>query len=163
MRIERIAIMRISAGKIISVFAHIERAEQHRAGSLHPRDERRILPCRRMIAIDLGAGARDQAIHLKQILDREGNAGTRRQRLALRARCINGFGVEIVFILLVLIQIVFIVLVAVRRGVSKVGGLEGALGFDFGEGMGDIFDGVPDFAGDEDGGGGVGGRTAWAG
>jgi len=68
------------------------------------------------------------------------------------------FGVEIVLILLVIIQIVFVVLVAVRRGVSKVGGLEGALGFDFGEGMGDIFDGVPDFAGDEDGGGGVGGE-----
>jgi hypothetical protein len=28
----------------------------------------------------------------KQILDREGNASKRRQRLALRARCINGFG-----------------------------------------------------------------------
>lgn len=34
--------------------------------------------------------------------------------------------------------------------------MEGALFFDFGEGVGDIFDGVPDFAGDEDGGGGVG-------
>jgi hypothetical protein len=92
MRIERIAIMRISAGKIIGVFAHIERAEQHRAGSLHPRDERRILLRGRMIAIDFGPGTRDQAIHVKQVLDREGNTGKRRQGLALRARCINGIG-----------------------------------------------------------------------
>ena len=65
------------------------------------------------------------------------------------------FGVEIVVFILVIIHIVF---VAVGRGECEVGGLEGALGFDFGEGVGDIFDGVPDFAGDEDGSGGVGGE-----
>ena len=46
-----------------------------------------------MIAINLGTSTRDQAIHVKQILDRKGHTGERRQGLALRARRINGISV----------------------------------------------------------------------
>ena len=41
-RVARRSVMGVLAGEIIGVFAHVERAEQHGAGRLHPRDQRGV-------------------------------------------------------------------------------------------------------------------------
>ena len=75
--------MHVLAGEIVGVFAHVERADQHRAGGFEPRDQRRVVRGRRRAAVDLGAGAGRQAGDVEQVLDREGHAGER-QVLAVR-------------------------------------------------------------------------------
>ena len=44
--------MDVLAGEVVGVFAHVEGAEEHRAGGLQPRDQRRIPLGRRQFAID---------------------------------------------------------------------------------------------------------------
>ena len=34
------AVVHVLAGEVVGVFAHVERADQHRAGGLQPRDQR---------------------------------------------------------------------------------------------------------------------------
>ena len=92
--------MHILAGEIVGVFAHVERADQHGAGRLHPLDQRGIARRRREIAVDLRAGAGGKAFHVEQVLDRERHAGKRPDLLAggdrgidcagRRARAIGG-------------------------------------------------------------------------
>ena len=41
-RIARGAVVDVLAGEVVGVFAHVERADQHRAGRFEPRDQRRI-------------------------------------------------------------------------------------------------------------------------
>ena len=41
-RIARRAVMHVLARKIVGVFAHVERADQHRAGCLHALDQRGV-------------------------------------------------------------------------------------------------------------------------
>ncbi len=42
MRIARRAVMHYLAGEIVGIFAHVERADQHRAGRLHALDQRGV-------------------------------------------------------------------------------------------------------------------------
>ena len=51
------AVVDVLAGEVVGVFAHVERADQHRAGRLQPLDQRRVARGRRAVAVDLGAGA----------------------------------------------------------------------------------------------------------
>jgi len=69
--------MNVLAGEVVGVFAHVERADEHGAGRLQPRDQRRIVSRRRMGAVDLGAGNRRQPLNVEQVLDGEGHAGER--------------------------------------------------------------------------------------
>ena len=80
-RVERGAVMGVLAGEIIGVFAHVEPAEQHRAGRLHAVDQEGVGLCRRIVAVDLRAGPRRHALDVEEVLDRVGHAG-QRQRLA---------------------------------------------------------------------------------
>ena len=41
-RIARRAVMHVLAGEVVGVFAHVERADQHRAGGFQARDQRRV-------------------------------------------------------------------------------------------------------------------------
>ena len=47
MRIARGAVVHVLAGEVVGVFAHVERADQHRAGRLQPLDQRRVARGRR--------------------------------------------------------------------------------------------------------------------
>ena len=57
MRIARRPVMHVLAGEIIGVFAHVERADQHRAGGFQPLDQGGIARRRLQVAIDLRSGA----------------------------------------------------------------------------------------------------------
>ena len=83
-RIARGAVVHVLAGEVVGVLAHVERADQHRAGRLEPRDQRGVGRGGRVLAVDLGAGQRRQAGHVEQVLDRERHAGERPERLAAR-------------------------------------------------------------------------------
>ena len=74
--------MHVLAGEIIGVFAHVERADQHRAGGFHLLDQRGVVLRRRQVAVDLRAGAGRKPLHVEQVLDRERHAGERPERLA---------------------------------------------------------------------------------
>ena len=76
--------MFVLAGEIIGVLAHVEPAEENAAGGAHAPDERRIVGGGRVVAIDLRAGAGDDALDIEQVLDRIRHAGERR-RLVLRS------------------------------------------------------------------------------
>ena len=41
--------MDVLAGEVVGVFAHVERADQHRAGGFHPLDQGRIARRRRQV------------------------------------------------------------------------------------------------------------------
>ena len=45
-RIARRAVVHVLAGEVVGVFAHVERADQHRAGRLQPLDQRRVVRAR---------------------------------------------------------------------------------------------------------------------
>ena len=62
MRIARRAVMHVLAGEVVGVFAHVERADQHRAGGFHALDQRGVARRRRKVAVDLRARARRQAL-----------------------------------------------------------------------------------------------------
>ena len=72
--------MHVLAGEVVGVFAHVERADQHRAGRFEPLDQRRVARRRRALAVDLRAGERRQARDVEQVLDRERHAGERPER-----------------------------------------------------------------------------------
>ena len=72
--------MGILAGKVVGVLAHVERADADRAGGLEPLHQRGIARRRRMLAVDLAAGAGDDTLEVEQILDGEGHAGKRQVR-----------------------------------------------------------------------------------
>src|SRR5438046_70177 len=74
--------MDVLAGEVVGVFAHVERADENRAGRFHPLDQRGVALGRREIAVDLRAGARRQARDVKEVLHREGHAGERADLLA---------------------------------------------------------------------------------
>jgi hypothetical protein len=74
----------ILAGEVVGVFAHIERADEHRAGRLQPLDQRRVLLRGRMRPIDLGAGDGRQPCDVEKVLDRERHAGERQARFVAR-------------------------------------------------------------------------------
>ena len=74
--------MDVLAGEVVGVFAHVECADEHRAGRFEPRDERRIALRRRQLAVDLRAGAGRQAGDVEQVLHRERHAGKRPERSA---------------------------------------------------------------------------------
>ena len=80
-RVERGAVVDVLAGEVIGVFAHVQAAEQHRAGRPHLRHQRRVGGGRRIVAVDQRAGAGDDALDVEEVLDRIGHAGER-QRLA---------------------------------------------------------------------------------
>ena len=42
MRIARRAVVHVLAGEVVGVFAHVERADQHRAGRFQPLDQRGV-------------------------------------------------------------------------------------------------------------------------
>ncbi len=84
-RIARRAVVHVFAGEVVGVFAHVERADEDRAGRFQPLDQRRVARGRRHVAVDLRAGQRRQAGDVEQILDRERHAGQRAER-ARRAR-----------------------------------------------------------------------------
>ena len=86
-RVARGAVVDVLAGEVVGVLAHVERADQHGAGRLQPRDQRGVARGRRAVAVDLRAGERRQAGDVEQVLDRERHAGERPERAACaRAR-----------------------------------------------------------------------------
>ena len=76
-RIARRAIVRVLTREIIGVFAHVERADQNRAGCFEARQKCRVLRCRRAVPVDLGARARREPIDVEKVLDRERRASER--------------------------------------------------------------------------------------
>jgi hypothetical protein len=83
--------MDVLASKVIGVFAHIERADQHRALRFQLFDQRRVMLRRRQLAVDLGAGTRREARNIEQVLHRERHARQWAQRLAGGMRDIERF------------------------------------------------------------------------
>ena len=51
----------VLAGEVVGVFAHVQRADQDRAGRFQPRDQRRVGVGGRMVAVDLRSGAASAA------------------------------------------------------------------------------------------------------
>ena len=86
--------MHILARKIVGVFAHVERADQHGAGRLHALDQRGIARRRRQIAVDLRPGTGGKTFYIEQILHCERHAGKRPDVLAGGDRGVDraGFG-----------------------------------------------------------------------
>ncbi len=76
-RIARGTVVHVLAGEVVGVFAHVERADQHRAGGFQARDQRRVFLRRRIGAVDLGAGDGNDAFDVEQVLHRERHAGKR--------------------------------------------------------------------------------------
>ena len=77
--------MRVLAGEVVGVFAHVERADQNRAGRLEPRRQGRVGAGGSAVAIDLRSRSRRQAVDVEQVLDRERRARERAERFAPRA------------------------------------------------------------------------------
>ena len=75
-------IVRVLAGEVVGIFAHVERADENGARLFQPLDQCRIARSRRRIAIDLRAGKRRQAGDVEQVLHRERHPSKSRQRLA---------------------------------------------------------------------------------
>jgi hypothetical protein len=92
MRIARGTIVHVLAGEVIGVFAHIERADEDRAGGFETAHQHRIARRRRQIAVDFRAGAGRQAGNVDEVLHRERYAGKRPERLATRAARIERLG-----------------------------------------------------------------------
>ena len=92
MRITRGTVVHVLAGEIVSVFAHVERANEHRAGRFQPLDQRRVPFRRRIGAVDLGAGNGGQTGNIEQVLHRERYAGKRADFLFLRRRSVDRLG-----------------------------------------------------------------------
>ncbi len=90
--IARRTVVRVLAGEVVGVFAHVQRADQDGARRLELLDQRRIRRRRLALAIDLGAGAGRQAGDVKQVLDRERRAGERPERLAAGAGGVDRVG-----------------------------------------------------------------------
>ena len=88
-RIVRVAVVRVLAGEVVGVFAHVERADQHGAGGFQPLDQRLIVRRRRKLAVDLRPGARRQPFDVEQVLHRERHAGERAERLPGGARVVD--------------------------------------------------------------------------
>ena len=88
-RIARRAVVNVLAGEVVGVFAHVERADENRAGGLEPFDQSGVACRRRQVAVDLGAGQRRQPCDVEQIFDRERHAGERPERLAARPRIVD--------------------------------------------------------------------------
>ncbi len=90
--------MHVFAGEIVGVFAHVERANQDRAGGFHAFDQRRVTGGFWQVAIDFRSSAGGKPLHVEQVFHREWHAGeladslARRSidRLGLRARAIGG-------------------------------------------------------------------------
>ena len=89
-RVARGAVVHVLAGEVVGVLAHVERADQHGAGRLQPRDQRarRPWPAARSRLI-LEPAQRRQARDVEQVLDGERHAGERPERLARGARRID--------------------------------------------------------------------------
>src|SRR5258705_333428 len=71
MRIARRSVVHILAGEVVGVFAHIERADQDRAGNFHALDQGGVARGRLEIAIDLRSGSGREPPHVEQVLYRE--------------------------------------------------------------------------------------------
>ena len=91
-RISRGAVVRVLAGEIVGVFAHVERADEDRAGRFETRDERRVRACGRALAVDLRSRARRQARDVEEVLDRERRARERAELFAARAGGVDLLG-----------------------------------------------------------------------
>ena len=92
--IARGAVVAVLAGEVIGVFAHVQCADQDRAGGFKSRDQRCVGGSRRMLAVDLRAGERRQAGDVDQVLHRERHAGERSRRIChgTRAGAFGGDG-----------------------------------------------------------------------
>ena len=84
-RIARRPVMRVLAGEVIGVFAHVQRPHQDRAGGFQPRDQRSIRHRRPMVAVDLRSRQGRQSCHVDQVLHRERHPRQRPNRLARRS------------------------------------------------------------------------------
>jgi hypothetical protein len=90
MRIARWPVVNVFAGEVVGVFAHVERADQHGAGSLQPLDQRGIARGRGKIAVDLRSGTRRQTLDVEQVLHGKRHTGERSRRFAGRDCGIDG-------------------------------------------------------------------------
>ena len=90
MRVPGRAVVNVAAGEIVSVFAHVERADQNAARSFETRDHCRVRLGRRVVAVDLGAGSGRQPFDIEQVLHSEGRASKRAQVLSAHAGRIDG-------------------------------------------------------------------------
>ena len=79
-RIARGAIVRIFRHEPVSQFFHVERADQHRPGTLHARDDGGVRGSRRIGCVHPGTCQRHHAFDVKQVFHGIGHARQRRQR-----------------------------------------------------------------------------------
>ena len=84
--------MHVLAGEVVGVFAHVERADENRAGRFQPLDQRGVALGRRIRAVDLRAGDGRQSGDVEQVLHREGHAGERAELLLPRRRGVDRLG-----------------------------------------------------------------------
>ena len=84
--------MDVLAREVVGVLAHVEGADEHRAGSFEARDQRAVALGRRAFAIDLGAGAGRKPGYVEEVLDRERNARERARRSAGRDAAVDRVG-----------------------------------------------------------------------
>jgi hypothetical protein len=85
-------VMPVHAGEVVGVLAHVERADQHGVGCFEATDHDGVARGRRIVAVDLRAGARRQPGDVDQVLDRERHAGERPERRAARALGVDPIG-----------------------------------------------------------------------
>ena len=83
--------MRVLAREIVGVFAHVEGAEQHGAGSFHAGDEHGIVRLRVIAGTDLRACARGKPGDAVEVLHGIRDAGEGPELCACSARLIDGF------------------------------------------------------------------------
>ena len=88
------AVVRVLAGEVIGVFAHVQRADEDGARAFEARDQGGVLAGRRPLAVDLRAGAGRQARDIEEVLDGERRAGQRAQAFAASARGVDRLGLR---------------------------------------------------------------------
>ena len=84
--------MDVFAGEVVGVFAHVERADQHRAGRFHALDQRGVARRWFEVAVDLRSGAGGKTLDVEQVLHRERHAGKRADLFAGGDRSIDCAG-----------------------------------------------------------------------
>ena len=80
----------VFSGEAVRVLVHVEGTHQHRASGLQALHQKGVGPGRRVAGIQLGAGQRDLALDVKEVLDRVGQTGKRRQGLTTQTPRIDG-------------------------------------------------------------------------
>ena len=88
-RVARRAVVGVLSGEVVGVFAHVERADENRAGRFEPRDKVASASAGGRSRLIFEPAQRRQALHVEQVLDGERRAGERAEALAAGARGVD--------------------------------------------------------------------------